>query len=236
MCKQNQCTCTNGIAAGPQNWSSDRTFNTNASGPYHETIANYIIDSEIRVWQNYKLEFTITFNDFGSRKKWRRLIEIGELEPNYGAGKGRYPSVWLKYNSEKDLIVSTNNRGYTGTYNHGLYSVDITSMSWTTGVAYNLVIEQNLNNVAVYMDGTLLVSWSTAVYIPDNHEGEKFNLETAYPTDINKGYRNTADAILENIKYTQIGTDLNYCEVDGSVVCQSCDTGYYLTIDKNCTP
>ena len=205
LCKQNTCTCANGIAAGPYTWSSDRSFNTNAAGPYDETTADYIIDSEIRVWQNYKLEFTITFNDFGPTNKWRRLIEIGQLDQNFGAGYHRYPSVWLSVHSEKNLMVGTNDRGYTNVYNHGLHARDNITMTWTTGVAYNLVIEQNLNNVEVYLDDNLLVSWDTAVYIPDTHEGEKFNLETGFPENWhNYDYDNVADAVLENIKYTQI--------------------------------
>merc|ERR1712048_295865 len=103
-------------------------------------------------------------------------------------------------------------------------------MTWTTGVAYNLVIEQNLNNVEVYLDDNLLVSWDTAVYIPDTHEGEIFNLETGFPENWhNYDYDNVADAVLENIKYTQIGIDLNYCDVDNEERCQSCDAGFILS-------
>ena len=40
-------------------------------------------------------------------------------------------------------MVGTNNRGYTGTYNHGLYAIHDIPMTWTTGVAYDLVVEQN---------------------------------------------------------------------------------------------
>ena len=79
-------------------------------------------------------------------------------------------------------------------------------MSWTTGVAYNFRIEQNLADISVYMDDTEVISWNTAVYIPDSNEGEKHSLETGYPADsMSIGY---ADAILENIVYTQTNIDV----------------------------
>ena len=225
LCKQHTCTCSNGIAAGPYNWTSDRLFNTNFN-----TETGYIIDSEVRAWQNYKLEFQLTFNDFGPSTKWRRLINLGA----YTAGH-RYPTVFLQKDSDKNLYVGTWNSAYDDgvSYNGPLHVRDNIPMTWTTGVPYNFRIEQNLADITVYMDDTELISWNTAVYIPDNNEGEKHNLATGYPTDVNPDYIGYADAVLENVIYTQTSIDV-YCDVDNTTVCQSCNEGYHLDENSIC--
>ena len=210
LCVENQCTCSNGLAAG----TSSHQIAKNAVTGVALRSGNI---ENIKYWPNYDLTFDVEWEELGT--KFSNMLNFFMV-----------PILYLDTrNGGKATRIRT-----LGFQNGQLQQYNVNFIGFgqaAVGQTFKWRFVQRKEDLLIYVDDQLYLN---ATGLAKYHSSEYWGtyrtlLSDAGTTSGTDPNYDDIDMVgyLKNIEYKQLDVD-TYCDVDGAEVCQSCDDGYYL--------